>query len=207
MQHFFAMLLSRDGRVGTELNHQLGAARSEFDKLRKVWNHASITKARKYDIFQACVVTKLLYCLNTTWLNKAELCKLDAFQARCLRQIAGIKPSFLSHVTNEYVRSSFHATLLRDSLLEQQLLYFGHVASRPTGDVLRDSIFIANSVSLNGFTGKRRRGCPRDTWSVKLHQIALEIAGSFSNLENMLASNPVAKATWRKQVANYCLLQ
>ena len=201
---YLGSILSQDGRMGTELNHRLGAARSEFDKLRKVWNHTSITRARKYEIFTACVITKLLYCLNTTWLNKAELCKLDAFQARCLRQLAGIKPSFISHVTNEYVRSLFDATLLSRSLLEQQLLYFGHIASKPTGDVMRDSIFTANSFSLHEFTGKRRRGRPRDTWSVKLHKIAIDVAGSLASLENMLASSPVAKAAWRRQVARYC---
>ena len=30
-------------------------------------------------IFEACVQTKLLYSLNTIWLKKQELAKVDAF--------------------------------------------------------------------------------------------------------------------------------
>jgi hypothetical protein len=56
---YLGSLLSNDGRIGTELNARLGAARSDFETLCKVWSHTSISKDRKLQLFNACVVNKL----------------------------------------------------------------------------------------------------------------------------------------------------
>ena len=61
------------------------------------------TPQQKIRIFQACVVSKLLYCLHTMWLNKAKLRKIDGFQAKCLRSILHIPPSYISRVSNATV--------------------------------------------------------------------------------------------------------
>ena len=63
--------------------------------LAKDWRHSTLHPPQKIRIFQACVVSKLLYCLHTMWLNKAELRKIDGFQAKCLRSILHIPPPYI----------------------------------------------------------------------------------------------------------------
>ena len=43
-----------------------------------VWKHSSLSTARKVRVFNACITSKLLYCLHTEWLNKNELKRFDA---------------------------------------------------------------------------------------------------------------------------------
>jgi len=129
---YLGSLLSHDAKIGAELNQRLGAARAEFDTLSKVWAHSMLNIRRKHEIFQACVVTKLLYCLHTTWLNAAETNKIDALQARCLRKLTGILHSYLSRVSNETVRQTAGAVRLSLMLRKQQLIYLGDIARMPT---------------------------------------------------------------------------
>ena len=57
----------------------------------------------KNRIFEACVLSKLLYCLHTAWLNKAELRRLNIFQSKCFRKILNISHSFVSRISNKIV--------------------------------------------------------------------------------------------------------
>ena len=76
---YFGALISIDGRPQAELNRRIGAARQSFDELSAVWGHAGISKTRKLHLFDTCVLPRLLYGLQTIWLNEAELKHLDAF--------------------------------------------------------------------------------------------------------------------------------
>ena len=51
--------LSADGRAGSELNRRLGMARADFSTLARVWKHASISRRRKLQILNACIISKL----------------------------------------------------------------------------------------------------------------------------------------------------
>ena len=106
---YLGSLLTTSGEVAPELSRRLGEAAACFKALSAVWKHANIPKKRKYRIFEACVVSKLLYGLESLWLLKAHLRKLDAFGTKCLRSIAGIPPSFFSRVSNKDVLESLKA--------------------------------------------------------------------------------------------------
>ena len=62
---YLGNVLCADGSAASEVSRRLGAARGEFDKLNRVWKHASITTARKIEIFNAFVMSKLLYTLHS----------------------------------------------------------------------------------------------------------------------------------------------
>ena len=111
---------------------RLGEAKGQFDKLARVWQHSALHPQQRIRIFQACVVSKLLYCLHTMWLNKAELRKIDGFQAKCLRSIFHIPPPYICK------RSS--------SILKfRQLCLFQSIAMLPDDDVRRRCIFQPSS--------------------------------------------------------------
>ena len=159
---------------------------------------------RKHEIFEACVVTKLLYCLHTTWLNAAEAQKLDAFQARCLRKLTGTPHSYVSRVSNNTVRATAGAIRLSQQVRRQQLLYLGDVARMPSGSVIRDTIFQPNSFKLVKANRPRRRGRPRNTWAGQLFNEAISIAGREQCLSTGWSRTPSAKYLWRKLVTERC---
>ena len=127
--------------IGPELNRRLGAARAEFQTLCRVWNHAVLPKAEKIRIFEACVPSKLLYCLHTAWLNKAELRRLNAFQAKCVRKILNIPHSFVSRISNKIVLEQSGRQEISSILTYRQLVFFGKIAALPSTDVRRQCVF------------------------------------------------------------------
>ena len=107
---YLGSLLSNDGCIGSELARRSGMAQCGFQTLRRVWSHSNLTRRRKTDIFSACILIKPMYCLHTAYLNRAERRKLNGFQARCLRQIIGVLPSFISRVSNADVLGKQRST-------------------------------------------------------------------------------------------------
>lgn len=155
--------LSSDGRISSELGTRIGLATQEFAKLRRIWSHCSITKARKSRIFSACVDSGLLYSLHTGVLNTAERRRLDGFQARCLRKIFGILPAFHSRVSNATVLQRSGCKSCSTTLAERQDKYLQTMRERPLNDPCRQMIFEFDG-RYRRFTGPRKVGRPRTTW-------------------------------------------
>ena len=80
-------LLSDDGRPASERTRKIGEARRPFQSLSAVWRDANITQKRKKQIIDACIISKLMYGLESVWLLKADRDKLDGFYANCLRPV------------------------------------------------------------------------------------------------------------------------
>ena len=94
-------LISVDGRPVSEVSRRLGEAGRLFETLSAVWKHANLTRMQKQRVFERCVITKLLYGLESLWLLKADRDKIDSFYARCMRRIYGVAPSFISRLSNQ----------------------------------------------------------------------------------------------------------
>ena len=135
---YLGNMLTNSGLTGTELSCRLGAARKEFDNLCRIWSHTSLPKYKKLRIYEACVVSKLMYSLEVLHLSTAEIRKLDTFHHKCLRRIADIPPSYISRISNASVRECLHAKPLKHTLLRRQLSYFGSLAAKPPSNVLRN---------------------------------------------------------------------
>ena len=95
--------LSADGRIGSELGSRIGAAGQDFKVLNAIWAHSTLSRTRKLRIFNACIVSKLMYSLFAGCLNKCERRRLDGFHARCLRKIYRVPPAYVSRVSNAAV--------------------------------------------------------------------------------------------------------
>ena len=190
--------LSSDGHIEAEVAQRLGCAAQEFKKLKRIWNHCNISTKFKFTIFMACVVQKLLYSLESAWLNKALLHKLDGFFARCLRQILKISHSYISRVSNKYVLQQFRAPALSSILLQRQLLLFGEIARLPNEDVVRQTVFHEDGIDIKLALDKRR-GRPRKIWNQEIHALAMQCSQGL-DLHDMLMDKPI----WAKLVKSFC---
>ena len=69
---YLGSLLCADGCVANELGRRLVLGRSDFQTLQRVWAHASLPAAKKVCSFDACVVSKLMYSLQSACSNKSN---------------------------------------------------------------------------------------------------------------------------------------
>ena len=202
---YLGSLLSADGWTKSSVARRTGEARSVLDKLQTVWRHANITRKRKLDLFNACVVSKLLYSLETLCLRQADRDRLDAFQAQALRKIMGIPHSMLSHVSNQEVRRLSRQRPLSQTILFRQLSMFGRISAMPDDSVLRDAVFKPGSISLTLTDGKRSRGRPRLRWETVMHAHALQIVNmSNATLSSLLGQHVYNQQIWQATVKHYC---
>ena len=96
--------LTADGSTDAAVARRIGEARHSFVALNAVWKHTSLSRKRKLDIFDACVVSKLLFSLEPLYLKTAARKCVDAFRAACLRRMFGILHPMLSRISNDQVR-------------------------------------------------------------------------------------------------------
>ena len=198
-------LLHSDGRSTHELSRRMGKALAEFDALRRVWSRSALTLHRKLEIFEACVISTLMYGLRTSWFNKAARRRLDGFQARCLRKILRVPPSFYSRVPNSEVLRRADALPLSAKLLEQQLLFFGDAACRSPGPI-RNCIFEPGTLNVVDETLPRRTGRPRNTWAGEVMKHSLKVAGGMHSLKRILLTER-SIPEWRALVVAHCRRQ
>ena len=186
-----------DGSIRSELNRRLGAAWAEFCKLSRLWKHTSLRRERKIQIFNAVVLTRLLYSFNSAWLNVADTRHLNGFHCRCLRVILGIRLAFISRISNAKVLQESGQLQLSQQLLKQQLLLYGKVARAQDSDPLRALTFAPGT--LLPVTGQyiRRVGRPRNEWAVMLYK-------EYCKMGAVLNRSIHIEQEWRAAVCQYC---
>ena len=75
---YLGATLHGNGKFGCEIGRKIGAATADFNALKAVWKHASITKARKIQLFDALIQSNLRYSIASVWLLKSDLRRLVA---------------------------------------------------------------------------------------------------------------------------------
>ena len=73
--------MSADGKADYAIGRRIGGARGAFKKLQVVWNHANLTRARKSDFVDACIMSKLLFNLEPMCLKLKECTRIGGFHA------------------------------------------------------------------------------------------------------------------------------
>ena len=166
-------LISCDGRAMAEVTRRLGEGGQIFAKLESVWKHASISAARKIKLYEACVISKVMYSLETLWLLKADRSKLDAFHHRYLQRILGIPHSYYSRVTNASVLQQAGSRLLSTMLLQRQKTLYERIAQLPDESFVKRLVCDSNGQPILWATS-RGRGRPRQQWAHSVYSSTLD---------------------------------
>ena len=119
-----------------------------------------------------------MYGLAAAWLNKSEQRKLNGFQNRCLRTIWGIKPAYVSRISNANVLETTGQRPLTARLQKQQLLLYGRVARQSEGNLAPWRPAVDMVV--------RNVGRPRLAWAPEVGKLALQAAGCMRRLEETI---------------------
>ena len=155
----------------TELVRRLGVGRCSFNTLATVWKHANIPAERKLEIFQACVVSRVLYGLESVWLLKDQLRKLDAFYCTCLREIARVPPSFISRVADGDILSRFKVSPLSLILRRRQLQLYTKLVNQSAEELTRRVAIEVGGTKPRDWCPTRRVGRPCQRWTSSVYQL------------------------------------
>jgi len=112
--------------VGRDINARLAKAGDTFSKLqRRPWSEHIVSLPIKIALYQAVVLSTLLYGCESWVLYRRSVRKLDEFHMRCLRRIAGIK--WQDRVPNTEVLHLCGITGIEAFLLQAQFRWVGHI--------------------------------------------------------------------------------
>ena len=149
--------VASNGRLDSEVNIRIGRASAAFGQLSKVWSCKTNLKT-KLRIYNASVISTLLYGAETWSTTLTEEKRLDSFDLRCLRRILGIR--WFHHVRNSEVRRRTGQPPASSLLKKSRLRWYGHVR-RMDADRLPRILLDWNPERVGG---KRRRGRCRTRW-------------------------------------------
>lgn len=198
MEYLGAMLTS-DGSNSHELSRRIGAAKADFRTLSKVWSHSALTWKRKLRIFTALIESKLLYSIGSMCLTIAEQRRLDGFQNRCLRRIVGVKPAYISRVSNATVLEKTGHVAASRLVQKKQMQLFGRILRAPSDSPLRSVSFIPGSLRPATERYVRRKGRPAKEWVPETSKLVCQIFGSVHNAERAALN----KRAWDISLENH----
>eukprot|EP00972_Heterocapsa_arctica_P105538 15548666-Heterocapsa_arctica.AAC.1 len=140
-------MLSANGNQHSEIKNRISVTLMTLKQLNVFWTKSPATIKWKLRVFDAVIVSKLLYGLEALSISPSDSDKLNAFQNKGLRKILGIKHSYWSRVSNKdiMIQANYRARLpegksiqtMSDRLYRKQLTLFGHLLRAPEDDLLK----------------------------------------------------------------------
>ena len=178
--------------LDVELDKRIGKAATTLARLTtRVWSNPMLTEKTKMAVYNACVISTLLYG-GETWTTYArQERRLNTFHMRSLRRILGI--SWQDKVPNTEVLSRAGLPSMFTLLRQRRLRWLGHVHRMPDGRIPKDLLYGELA------TGSRRTGRPQLRYRdvVKRDMKAVDI-------DTETWENPAAdRSQWRGAVTKH----
>ena len=126
-------------------------------------------------VFNASVLSVLLYATETYVIDATLQNKINAFQTQWLRIILNISRD--DHVRNEYIYKQTNTKPLMQKVTKTQLSFLGHSIRRSEDDLIQQYCLYVPA------HGRRRRGRHKTTY---LQHIAIMIYGNASVEEKVM---------------------
>ena len=137
-----------------ELDRRIGMAASTFSRLStRVWKNPRLSIKTKVTVYNACVVSTLLYGSECWTTYAAQEHRLNVFHMRSLRKLLGI--SWMSRTPNTVVLSKSGLPTMFTILRQRRLRWLGHVRRMNDGRIPKDLLYGELS------SGKRNLGRPQ----------------------------------------------
>ena len=189
---YLGSTISATGDSTRDTMCRIGKALAVFQRLRPIWDSASLSLPTKLRIFSAIVIPTALYA-SETWKKTVAVCqRLDAFHQRCLRRI--LKITYRDRVTNEEVYGRTGTRPLSTTVTERRLKFAGHILRLP------DHRLPKYATRWRPKNGRRGQGRPRTTWR---RTVIEDLSSVDTDLDNINAVTAAAedRARWRALVA------
>ena len=126
--------------IDSEINSRIAKAATVMAKLnQRVWNNSNLTEKTRLRVYQACILSTLLYGSETWTTYARHEKKLNSFHLRCLRRILQIK--WQDRVPNTEVLERANMSSMHAALSERRLRWLGHVQRMDSGRIPKDLLY------------------------------------------------------------------
>ena len=106
---------------------------------KRVWGNNQLTQNTKLKVYQACVLSSLLYGSESWTTYARQENRLESFHLRCLRRILGI--TWKDRVTNTAVLEQAGSLSMHLLLCHRRLRWLGHVHRMSDGRIPKDVLY------------------------------------------------------------------
>ena len=126
-----------DLSLGAKLNTRVGKASTFMARLaERVWYNAMLTLNTKMKVYQACVLSTLLYGSEAWTLYSRQEQRLIAFHMHCLRRLLGI--TWQDCITSPDVLAQACVPSMFAILSQTHLRWLGHMCRMDDGCIPKD---------------------------------------------------------------------
>ena len=153
---YLGSTVSSSGNLDSELNSRIGKAAGTMANLNnRVWNNtcSKFTENTKLRIYQACVLSSLLYSSETWTTYRRQEKRLNSFHLRCLRCILRIH--WQDRITNFELLERAGIPSIFAILSKRRFTWLGHLQRVDPGRIPKDLLY---GELAEGF---HPVGCPR----------------------------------------------
>ena len=158
---YLGSTISSDSTLDKEIAARIQKASYALGKLRtKVLQHKDIRLSTKLKVYNAVVLSSLLYGCETWTLYRRHIKKLEQFHTRSLRTIMRIR--WQDRITNQEVLDRADTTSIEAKILQAQLRWSGHVIRMEESRIPRQLLYGELS------SGSRKQGRPKKRYKDNL---------------------------------------
>lgn len=137
---YLGSTISSNLSLDNELNTRIGKATAVMARLAKrVWDNIMLTINTKMRVYQACVLSTLLYGSESWTLHSHQERRLNALHLRWLRRLLGI--AWQDHVTNIDVLAKAGLPSMHAMLSQRRLRWLGHVSRMHDSRIPKDILY------------------------------------------------------------------
>ncbi|XP_072171913.1 uncharacterized protein [Diadema setosum] len=158
---YLGSTLSSDGTLDNEIAARIQMASLALGRLRtKVLQHKNVRLSTKLKVYNAVVLSSLLFGCETWTLYRRHTKKLEQFHMRSLWSIMHIR--WQDRITNQEVLDRARTSSIEAKILQAQLRWFGHVIRMEESRIPRQ-LFYSELTQ-----GNRNQGRPKKRYKDNL---------------------------------------
>ena len=128
-----------------DIDKRIAQASRAFGALRQpVFSNRDLRVETKRKVYQACVLSTLLYGAECWTPRRKDLKRLDSFHHRCIRNTLGIsnQQQWDQHITSQSIREQWGDTeTVSEKVTRRRLEWLGHLARMPDKRTPKISLF------------------------------------------------------------------
>jgi hypothetical protein len=162
---YLGCLVTPNASLGRELDSRLGQAGKVFDSLARIWRapRGSLTLRTKLHVFNACVMSVLMYGAAETWALRGQAWRrVQAFQATCLRALTGRWRDGADTISNKDLFELTGQVPVDVQIKRRALVWLGHAARAPPDSMLNRLLYVTAPA---GMQRRAVMGEPPLTWN------------------------------------------
>lgn len=194
---YLGSLMTKEGSSEKEIIRRISLGNYRFRQLRSLWKRREISMKTKLRIYEATVMSVVLYGAESFTCSDEDYAKLNVFHTNKLRAIVSKRRDQISNAKLFKLTGMFP---LENYVRKYRLRWAGHVSRMDNSRLPKKTLFGAL------VEGRRGRGRPKKNWMGCLLE---DLEYINTGLDYIGPGNWVAKASdsvsWRKSISSLTL--